>query len=429
VFDRVALVHYHEIGLKGRNRSPFEHRLAANLRSAVEGLTDKPPYRVASRLLVPITDRDRAEDLIAAVAATPGVTTVSPAVVTARELDQISRAAEFAIADFVRAPERSTGKARGPRPPRTFAVKARRSSTDFPTSSREVNIALGDHLRTATGMSVDLDDPEVTVHVEIVQGFAYVYARRIPGPGGLPSGTAGRVVSLLSAGIDSPVATWRMIKRGAVVIGVHFSGRPQTDERSVLHVNELGGVLERSRGLARIHVVSFGNVQRTISLAAPPDLRVLLYRRMMVRVAEEVAHRERARALVTGESLGQVASQTLENVAAVDDVATMPVLRPLIGMDKNEIMADARRIGTFDISTQAHDDCCTLFMPRMPATHASVEQVVAGEADLDVPGLVAEALASIEHRDFICPAYGKRSAGKGDAPVADEAPGAGADES
>jgi thiamine biosynthesis protein ThiI len=409
VFERVALVHYHEIGLKGRNRSPFERRLAANLRSAVEGLTDKPPYRVASRLLVPITDRDRAEDLLAAVAATPGITTVSPAVVTARELDQIFRAAEFAIADFARAPERSTGKARPPHPPATFAVRTRRSSTDFPMPSGEVNIALGDHVRAATGMAVDLDEPDVTVHVEIVQGFAYVYARRIPGPGGLPSGTSGRVVSLLSAGIDSPVATWRVIKRGAVVVGVHFSGRPQTDERSVLHVQEIGEVLERTRGLARIHVVSFGDIQRTISLAAPPDLRVLLYRRMMVRVAEEIARREGARALVTGESLGQVASQTLENIAAVDDAATMPLLRPLIGMDKNEIMADARRIGTFDISTQAHDDCCTLFMPRMPATHASVEQVRAGEADLDVPGLVEQALATLERREFICPAYGKRS--------------------
>jgi tRNA uracil 4-sulfurtransferase len=287
--------------------------------------------------------------------------------------------------------------------------------------SNKVNIALGDHIRAATGMSVDLDEPDVTIHVEIVQGFAYVYARRIPGPGGLPSGTAGRVVSLLSAGIDSPVATWRMIKRGAVVIGVHFSGRPQTDERSVLHVHELGEVLERSRGLARIHVVSFGDVQRKIALAAPPDLRVLLYRRMMVRVAEEIAHLERARALVTGESLGQVASQTLENIAAVDAVATIPVLRPLIGMDKNEIMADARRIGTFDISTTAHEDCCTLFMPRMPATHATVEQVEAGEADLDVPSLVAEVLASLEHRDFCCPAYGKVAVDDGGGPQGDAA--------
>jgi thiamine biosynthesis protein ThiI len=407
VFDRVALVHYHEIGLKGRNRAPFERRLMANLRSAVEGLTDKPPYRVASRLLVPITDRDSAEAVVAAVAATPGVTTVSPALVTAREMGQIFRAAEIAVSDYTRAPERSTGRG-SPRPPATFAVKARRSSTDFPIPSGEVNVALGDHLRAVTGMTVDLDEPDVTVHVEVVQGCAYVYARRVPGPGGLPSGTSGRVVSLLSAGIDSPVATWRAIKRGAVAIGVHFSGRPQTDGRSVLHVHELGEQLERTGGLARIHVVSFGDVQRTISLAAPPDLRVLLYRRMMVRVAEEIARRELARALVTGESLGQVASQTLENVAAVDAVATIPVLRPLIGMDKNEIMADARRIGTFDISIQEHDDCCTLFMPRMPATHATVRQVEEGEADIDVPALIEAALATLEHRDYRCPAYGKR---------------------
>ncbi len=410
MFDRVALVHYHEIGLKGRNRSPFEKRLEANLRSAVQGLTERRPYRVASRLLVPMTDRDRAEDLIAAVAATPGVTTVSPALVTAREFEQIFRAAELAVADFAAAPERRAGRTARPRPPRTFAVKARRSATDYPVSSNDVNIAVGDHLRVATGMTVDLDAPDVTVHVEIVQGFAYVYARRVPGPGGLPAGTSGRVVSLLSAGIDSPVATWRLIKRGAVVVAVHFSGRPQTDERSILHVHELGEVLERTRGLAAIEVVTFGDVQRQIALAAPPDLRVLLYRRMMVRIAEAIARRERARALVTGESLGQVASQTLENVAAVDAAATIPVLRPLIGMDKNEIMADARRIGTFDISTQAHEDCCTVFMPRMPATHASIAQVEAGEAELDVPALVAASLATVERREYLAPAYGRRRA-------------------
>jgi thiamine biosynthesis protein ThiI len=399
MFDRVALVHYHEIGLKGRNRAPFEKRLGVNLRSAIAGLTDEPPYRVSSRLIVPITDPTAADAVVDAAAATPGVTTVSPAWVTAREIGEFFAAADLALADFL---------AHAERPPTTFAIRARRSATDFAMSSDEVNITLGDHVRTTTGMTVDLDDPDVTVHVEVVQAFAYVYCRRVPGPGGLPSGTSGRVVSLLSAGIDSPVATWRVIKRGAVAIGVHFSGRPQTDELSVRHVFELGEALEPTGGLARIHVVSFGDVQKQIALASPADLRVLLYRRMMIRVAERIAERERAGALVTGESLGQVASQTLENVAAVDAAATLPVLRPLIGMDKNEIMADARRIGTYDISIQAHADCCTVFMPRMPATHASVARVVAGEAELDISALVEQALSTLEHRDYRCPAYGKR---------------------
>ena len=394
MFDRVALVHYHEIGLKGRNRSAFEKRLLANVRWAVAGLTSTAPYRVSSRILVPIDPGPRTEDVVAAVATIPGVTSVSPAWVTPRRLEDFFTASDLAIAE---AGEFGT-------PPRTFAVKARRSATDFEPTSREIDIAVGDHVRVGSGLAVDLDHPDVTVHIEVVQGNAYVYAARIPGIGGLPTGTAGRVVSLLSAGIDSPVATWQLIKRGAVATGVHFSGRPQTDGLSVRHVFEIGHVLERTGGLARIHVVSFGDIQRRIALDAPPDLRVLLYRRMMLRVAEAIAGREHARALVTGESLGQVASQTLDNIAAVDAVAALPVFRPLIGTDKNEIMALARRIGTYDGSIQPHDDCCTLFMPRMPATHATIAQVEAGEGSLDIPALVAEALETLEHRDFDCPA-------------------------
>ncbi len=232
----------------------------------------------------------------------------------------------------------------------------------------------------------------MTCWVEVVQGEAYIYSRKIPGVGGLPVGTAGKVVALLSAGIDSPVATYRLMKRGAIVVAVHFSGRPQTNDLSERLVTEIGEVLERSGGLGRIYYVPFGDLQKEISLIAPPDLRVLLYRRLMVRVAEAIAAFENGKALVTGESLGQVASQTLENIRAVDEVATLPVLRPLIGSDKVEIIAEARRIGTYQLSTHDHVDCCTLFMPRNPETHASVRQVLQGEAELELERMVADAL-------------------------------------
>lgn len=287
----------------------------------------------------------------------------------------------------------------------TFAVEARRSNTDHPVSSGEMNRIIGQHIVDETGLKVDLSAPDVTCFVEVVQGDAYIFSRKYPGIGGLPVGTAGPVVSLLSAGIDSPVATWRLVKRGAVVVGVHFSGRPQTSDLSERLVTEIGSALERYGGLGRIYVVPFGDLQREIALAAPPDLRVLLYRRLMVRVAERIAALERAKALVTGESLGQVASQTLENIAVVDEAATLPVLRPLIGMDKLEIIAEARSIGTYELSTQEHDDCCTLFMPRTPATHATVAEVREAETGLDVERMVDDAVASAEHRDFACPAY------------------------
>jgi tRNA uracil 4-sulfurtransferase len=390
MFDRVALVHYHEIGLKGNNRSTFENRLRLNLDSAVEGLTAAAAFRISSRLIVPITDPVKAEAVLERIAGIPGVSNVSEALVTGRDLEEIRRAALAAIQT---APE-------GP-----FAVESRRSNTDFPISSHDMNVEVGSFLGEQTGRRVDLRSPAATVSIEVVQGSGYVYARRVPGVGGLPVGTSGKVIALLSAGIDSPVAAWRLMKRGAVVVGVHFSGQPATNDLSARLATEIGHVLERHEGLGRLYVVPFGELQREISLESPPNLRVLLYRRLMFRVGEALAKREGARALVTGESLGQVASQTLDNIAAVETAATIPVLRPLIGMDKNEIIAEARRLDTFEISSQPHADCCTLFMPRQPATKASVSQLDVAEQTLDLERMVSQALEGASHEDFRCPSY------------------------
>jgi tRNA uracil 4-sulfurtransferase len=391
MFERVALVHYHEIGLKGRNRSVFERRLRDNLDAALVGLPVRPAERIASRLAVEVTRSSALDEVVTRLAEIPGIVSVSPAYRTARDIEEIQRASLLAIREVPGAG--------------TFRVQARRSNTDFALNSMEMNVRLGDHLRTATGLGVNLTRPDVTVYVEVVQGAVYVYSRRLPGIGGLPVGTAGRVVSLLSAGIDSPVASWRLIRRGAVLVGVHFSGRPQTNDASERLVVEIGNVLARTGGLGRIYLVPFGDLQREISLLTPPDLRVLLYRRLMIRVAEQIAAAENAKALVTGESLGQVASQTLENIRAVDEAATLPVLRPLVGSDKVEIIAEARRIGTYELSTQAHVDCCTLFMPRNPETHARLGPVRAAETALDVPRMVDDALAGMTWQDYHSPSY------------------------
>lgn len=391
MFERVALVHYHEIGLKGRNRSTFERKLQDNLVFALGDLVPAGVERVASRIIVPLK-HPSAQEALEVIARIPGVASVADAVVTSRDPADMERAVVQAIRDA--APDA-----------RSFAILARRSSTDYTESSMEIKVRVGAAVQRETGLAVDLNNPDVACRVEVVQGEVYIYARRLDGPGGLPVGTSGRVVALMSAGIDSPVAAWRMMRRGAVVIGVHFSGRPQTDSRSEEYAIDLCRVLERTGGMARLYVVPFGDLQREISLASPPDLRVLLYRRLMLRVAEKIAAVERAKALVTGESLGQVASQTLDNVAAVDTAATMPVLRPLIGNDKQEIMTEARAIGTFELSTQPHADCCTLFMPRSPETHARISQVEAGEVDLDIPRMVTDALQGLIWTDFACASY------------------------
>jgi len=397
VFERAALIHYHEIGLKGRNRASFEARLRSNLTFAVRDLGASPAVRIAGRFLVPIDAAASAESILEACANVPGVMHVSDALVLSREMHDVRKAAASVLAAAI--------ESRGREAVRTFAVDARRSSTDHQVSGTQMNVDVGAHLQRVFGLDVDLDAPDVTVQIEVVQGAAYVYERRLPGPGGLPVGTSGTVVALLSAGIDSPVAAWRMVKRGAVVVGVHFSGAPQTADTSTADVFEIAGSLAPHGGIGRVYAVPFGDLQRTIASECPPSLRVLLYRRLMLRVAEAVAATEGAKALVTGESLGQVASQTLDNIAAVDAAATLPVLRPLVGSDKSEIIAEAQRIGTFAISTRPHEDCCTLFMPRNPATHATVDEVEAAEASLDLPAMVAEALAGSRRRDFPCDAY------------------------
>lgn len=386
MFERVCLVRYNEIGLKGRNRADFERRLRENLEAALVAFPIRRPERIASRALVRVIEPELVDEVAETIARIPGVQSVSAGYRTPRDGDDIARAALAALEDA--------------RPFASFRVEAHRSNTDYPVPSMETARIVGGILKAGTGAAVDLTNPDVTVRIDVVQGSAYVSSREIKGAGGLPVGTSGRMVALLSAGIDSPVASWRMMRRGGLVVGVHFSGRPQTNDASERLVFEIGERLAATGGLARIHVVPFGDLQREISLAAPPDLRVLLYRRLMIRVAEKIAHVERARALVTGESLGQVASQTLDNVAAIDEVATLPVLRPLIGSDKLEIIADAKRIGTYDISITTHADCCTLFMPRTPATHARLSEVLEAEAAIPMQDMAERALEGLTWRDF-----------------------------
>ena len=386
MFERVCLIHYAEIGLKGRNRGEFERRLRDNLEAALVGLPVKSPEKVVSRVAIRVTDPDATLAVAQRIAEIPGVAAVSLAFRTARAQTEIEQAALLAIREhgaFV-----------------TFAVESKRSNTDYAVTSMETNRLVGSYLVAQTGAKVDLTTPDVKVRVDVVQGDVYISSKRLQGVGGLPVGASGRVISLLSAGIDSPVATWRLIRRGALAVGVHFSGKPHTSDMSERLVLELGEQLARTGGLARIYLVPFGDLQKEISLACHPDLRIILYRRLMIRVAERIAWGERAKALVTGESLGQVASQTLENIAAIDQAATLPILRPLIGSDKIEIITDAKRIGTFELSTVDHADCCTLFMPRTPETHAQLSAVVEAWDALPHERMVADAIAGMSWHDF-----------------------------
>jgi thiamine biosynthesis protein ThiI len=375
----VIVVHYHELWLKGRNRRFFLTKLVAALRQALAGILMERIEQPGDRLLVRFAEGASVEEAIARVERVFGIAYYAITRPVDRDLDALCQAAWEEVE-----PLRFS----------TFAVRAKRSDKSFPHRSSEIESCVGryllDHLREAgRDAQVHLNNPEVTCRIEITPGPALVYARKIPGAGGLPANTAGRMMCLLSGGFDSAVAAYQMMKRGAHLAFTHFYGTGARPGESSLHVaRELVRKLTPHQFTAKLYRVPFEPIQREIVRYAPETYRVLLYRRMMLRIAEVLARREHALALVSGDSLGQVASQTLQNMVAVGEAARMPVFRPLAGTDKMEIMALARKIGTYEISSEPFHDCCPVFMPRTPALHSTAAELEAAEAKLDVTALV-----------------------------------------
>lgn len=391
--ERLCLVHYHEIGLKGKNRSTFENQLVTNLHRALKAFPIANIQRISGYIVVESEDRMATPEMAHAIAKVPGVARVSLAYKCGLDEGEYNAAAIRAL--------REAGDFS------TFKVHARRSSTTYPVHSIDMNHIVGSALCEAfPDKLVQMHDPDVTVVVHVVQGSTFVYAASMPGVGGLPVGTAGKVVTLLSSGFDSPVATWMVGRRGATCIPVHFSGRPMTSDTSEYLCRDIVDSLAPSGVVGRMYVVPFGEYQREISLVVPQSLRIIMYRRVMYQVSERIAQLEGAKAIVTGESLGQVASQTLDNIAAVNQAVTIPVLRPLIGSDKQEIIRRAQELGTYDISSQTAPDCCTLFMPRRPETHARMREVLDAWELFDHEAMVNVLVASVEYEDFPqCPSY------------------------
>ncbi len=383
-----VVIHYNEIGLKGKNQPLFLRRLEANLLRATAGTGVRQATHLSGRMVLDVS-RDADTEVIR------------------ERLRSVFGIANFALAERVK-PEMTALKAgvaqtlEG-REFRTFKVAARRAFKQFPLTSEEINRELGAFVQRQTQAGVDLEQPDLTLHVEVLPREIYFSLGREPGPGGLPVGVSGRVVSLLSGGIDSPVAAHRLMKRGCQVVFVHFHSFPFLDATSRTKAVELVQALTRFQYRSSLYLVPFGEIQQEVVVGAPAPLRVVLYRRLMARIAEQIARREHARALVTGESLGQVASQTLDNLAVIEEAVGMPVLRPLIGSDKEEIVQQARELGTYDISIIPDQDCCRLFVPRHPATSSSVEEVKAVETHLDIEKLVQRGLDQIEIQAFEFP--------------------------
>lgn len=386
--ERIILVRYEEIFLKGDNRWFFEKRLMDNMRKALKGLGAIKISKNQSRIyVIPREPEYPVDEAMSRLQKVFGINSVSPCVCMPVEYESVAARAVAIAEDLVA----RTGLS-------TFKVETRRADKKFPMTSMQVSADIGGRILVALPqLKVDVVHPQFTVSVEL-RDQAYLYSEIIPGAKGLPTGSGGKATLLLSGGIDSPVAGWMIAKRGVTMEAVHFYSYPYTSERARDKVVALAGILSEWTMGVRLHVVPFTEIQLAINDKCPSDHSTIIMRRYMMRIAERIAKQSGSMALVTGEAIGQVASQTMESLLVTDNSVTMPVYRPCIGMDKNEVIDIARRIGTFETSILPYEDCCTVFVARHPVTKPSLEKTLKFEAELekDAEALIEKALAETE---------------------------------
>ncbi len=383
-----VIVKTHELALKGKNRPWFMRRLLNNLRKATSEAGVTSVWQEHMMIGLTLNDEDAWPAVRSRVEQCFGVAKFFKAYTVPRDLAGVKEAL----------PALMEGKRFD-----SFCVRANRADKTFLTKSEEINRDLGDYVRTFTGARVDLTNPDLQISLDVLPKATYVHFDEVRGHGGLPVGVSGDVTCMLSGGIDSPVAAWQMMKRGCRVHFVHFHSYPLVDRSSIEKAMDLTQHLTRHQYRSSLALAPLGDIQKTIIVATPPAYRVILYRRFMLRIAEALGRTWGAKAIVTGESCGQVSSQTLDNIAVIDKAADSPVLRPLIGSNKEEIVNLARAIGTFPISVQPDQDCCSLFVPRHPETHAQPAVVAEMESKLPVAELVQAALDAAEVRKYAFP--------------------------
>ena len=383
--DRFILIHYHEIGLKGKNRGKFERRLMTNITRALKDVPCGKLERLSGRMMLALTSESPIDVIRERLSTVFGIANFSEAVVAKRNIEAIRQTA-WTLAqktDF-----------------QSFKIATRRGDKTFPLNSDQINRDVGKHIQTLSGARVLMDNPDLICFIEIAPQRIFIYAEKIPAPGGLPVGSNESAVSLLSSGIDSPVASYKIMKRGVKLTYVHFHSQPYTNRNSQRNAEDLVRLLTRHQYVSDLYLVPFVEIQRHIMTQAPASYRVILYRRAMLRIAEAIAEKVNAQALVTGENVGQVASQTLSNMRAIEEVTPLPILRPLAGDNKEEIINEARRIGTYQISIEPYEDCCSVFVPKHPETRANLEKVREIESTLDLAPLIVQTLEQTERKIF-----------------------------
>lgn len=393
----IAIIHYAEIGLKGENRREFEKKLVENIRRALKKLEYEKNERISGRIVITLGNsvsnlETEFPSVSAALKRVFGIAHFSFGWEINANLEEIKKTlAEMLKKEIIRrrAEKKET---------KTFRITARRADKNFPETSDDINRKVGEYIfeKSGLGLKVNLKNPDINCFIEIAGGKALIYFEKIPGFGGLPVGVSGKVLSLISSGFDSPVAAWHLLKRGAKVDFIHFHSYPRTSKASINNVKELVKVLNNYQFGSALYLAPLLDIQREIFAKCEAKYRILLYRRFMFRIAEALAQKINAGALVTGESLGQVASQTLENILVTNAAVSLPIFRPFIGTDKIEIINEAKKIGTYEMSSQPYEDCCSLFTPLHPATKARLEQVEFEESKLDAEKLIKEAMGKME---------------------------------
>ena len=378
----ILIVKYGEIGVKGKNRYIFENKLIKNVKNILKPIGKFNVYKEYGRIYVDLDGYDYEEVF--------GIVGVCPAVRAEKDYNLLKELALKMLEEKIEQGYKS------------FKVDSRRGDKDFKLTSQEMSLDIGGYLvsQVKDKIAVDVRNPEVKIHCELRQNHVMVYSDTIPGYGGLPLGTNGRAMSLLSGGIDSPVASWMVAKRGMELECIHFHSYPFTSEKSQEKVRDLAQILAKYCGRVRLHKVNMLEIQKSIGLNCKDEEMTIISRRFMMRIAERVAESRHCDALVTGESIGQVASQTIQGLTCTNASVKMPVFRPLIAMDKTEIIEVAQKIGTFETSILPEEDCCTVFSPKKPVTKPKLDRIEKSENKLDVEKLIQDAIDNIEVEDI-----------------------------
>ncbi len=385
----ILIVKYGEIGVKGKNRYVFENKLIKNIKNILKPIGKFDVYKEYGRIYVNLEDYDY-EEVVEEVRKVFGIVGVCPAVRAEKDYKKLKELALEMLEEKIEQGYKS------------FKVESRRGDKDFKLTSQEMSLDIGGYLlsQVKDRIKVDVRNPEVKIKCELRQNHVMVYSDTIPGYGGLPLGTNGRAMSLLSGGIDSPVASWMVAKRGMELECIHFHSYPFTSEKSQEKVKDLATILAKYCSRVRLHKVNMLEIQKAIGLKCREEEMTIISRRFMMQIAQRVAESRNCDALVTGESIGQVASQTIQGLTCTNASVTMPVFRPLIAMDKTEIIDIAQKIGTFETSILPEEDCCTVFSPKKPVTKPKLDKIEKSESELDVEGLIEEAINNIEVEDI-----------------------------